>query len=155
LHLAVILQYAFIVMVINRPQNKALYLFAYIFALAAIFLTPWISFLGYHLPDKEIALHWRTTWVGFDAIIALLLAATAISALRNYTWFTSIAPATATALLCDAWFDILTAHRASEFHLALITALLGEIPLAIICIAGTVVTYKHRHKHRLDKNIAG
>lgn len=135
-------------MAFNRLQNKILYLFSYIFALAAIFLTPWISYLGYSLPNKEIALHWRATWVGFDTIIALLLAATAISALRSYFWFTSVATATATALLCDAWFDILTARQESEFHMALITAFLGEIPLAIVCIAATIIFHRQHSKNK-------
>src|SRR5918911_1344620 len=38
-----------------------------------------------------------------------------------------------TALLLDAWFDLVTARAGSDFRWALATAVLGELPLAALC----------------------
>ena len=37
-------------------------------------------------------------------------------------------------LVCDAWFDIATASRGSEMGMAIATAVLLELPLAVICL---------------------
>lgn len=127
----------------NRQQRKnSLYPFAYIFCLAAIMIAPWVLFLGYTLPAREIAAHWRLTWIGFDILLTLMFAVTAVAAVIGHRWLISLAPATAALLLCDAWFDILTAHKSSDFHMAVATALIGEIPLAIICIIATVIAHR-------------
>jgi hypothetical protein len=36
-------------------------------------------------------------------------------------------------LVCDAWFDVLTAHTTSEMVQAILEALLIELPLAALC----------------------
>ena len=36
-------------------------------------------------------------------------------------------------MLCDAWFDLITADRGREFVWALLEALVGELPLAALC----------------------
>jgi len=46
------------------------------------------------------------------------------------TVFASVA---GTALLCDAWFDLVTAQPGREFAWALLFALVGELPLAALC----------------------
>jgi hypothetical protein len=42
---------------------------------------------------------------------------------------------TSALLLCDAWFDVLTAHGGRDLLVSAATALLGEIPGAIVLAA--------------------
>jgi hypothetical protein len=39
----------------------------------------------------------------------------------------------ATLLLCDAWFDVLTASTGGDLEVAILLAALGELPLALVC----------------------
>ncbi|GAB3937729.1 hypothetical protein GCM10029976_051220 [Kribbella albertanoniae] len=45
-------------------------------------------------------------------------------------------------LLCDAWFDILTSQRADLLQ-AVLSAVLLEIPLALILIGGPLKVMRH------------
>ncbi len=40
---------------------------------------------------------------------------------------------TGTLLVCDAWFDILTSRGTSDIVQAILSALLVELPLAVLC----------------------
>ena len=42
--------------------------------------------------------------------------------------------ATATLLLTDAWFDIVLADAGGERMEAIVLAIIGEVPLALLCI---------------------
>jgi hypothetical protein len=39
-------------------------------------------------------------------------------------------------LLCDAWFDVLTSHPGADLWQAVVSAVLIELPLAFVLIAG-------------------
>jgi hypothetical protein len=105
-----------------------------LFALVGAALIPWTLWLAYELPGRHVAHHWDVAWAGFDAAMAVLLLATAVAALRRSPWIQLTAVAAATMLACDAWFDILTASRGVEQALAAATALVVELPLALICL---------------------
>lgn len=40
---------------------------------------------------------------------------------------------TGTLLVCDAWFDVLTARTTGELIVAILEAALVELPLAVLC----------------------
>lgn len=105
-----------------------------LFALVGAGLVPWTLWVAYDLPQRHIARHWDLAWVGFDVAMACLLLATAFAALRRAVWIQSTAAAAATMLVCDAWFDIVTASRWAEQAMAAASGVLIELPLAIICI---------------------
>jgi hypothetical protein len=48
---------------------------------------------------------------------------------------TLFAFASGVLLLCDAWFDVLTAKR-GDFTVSVLTAVLAELPLAVVLIIG-------------------
>jgi hypothetical protein len=100
----------------------------------AIALTPWIGWLLLTLPSRATADHWQIAWGGFDVAVAVLLAATGISLIRRSTLAGVFAPMTAAILLCDAWFDVVTAHGTTTFALAVGEAVFVEVPLALICL---------------------
>jgi hypothetical protein len=105
-----------------------------LFALGALVLLPWIAALAVALPSEHRVAHWDVAWAGFDVGLALMLAAVAITAWRRSPWFEGAASATATLLVVDAWFDILTSSSGAELALALAEAVVVELPLAVICL---------------------
>ncbi len=106
---------------------------AAILAVAAVVLIPWAIALGNMLPSRHVANHWDAAWTGFDVILALSLLATAYAALRRRDSARLLAAVSGTLLLCDAWFDLLTSSPGRDLELAIVLAVVGELPLAIIC----------------------
>ena len=107
---------------------------------AALVLIPWAIALGQMLPSRHVADHWDAAWTGFDVILALSLLVTAWSYFRRRDLVRVLAPISGTLLLCDAWFDVLTASRGTDLEIAILLAIFGELPLALVCFllaAGT------------------
>jgi hypothetical protein len=101
--------------------------------LTAILLVPWTLWLTVTLPTRHLTHHYRLAWVGFDIALAIAFGATAIAALRLSPWLQALATLTGTMLLCDAWFDVVTAASGDEQTQAILEAVCAEIPLAILC----------------------
>ena len=104
---------------------------------AIIGLAPWIVYLAISLPDKYIAQNWPTTWVGFDLLILMFMAATAVLGLLRRQLLVLTAFTTGVLLICDAWFDVMTAAPADRW-LSVMTAVFGELPLAGLLITGAL-----------------
>src|ERR1700754_4219222 len=45
---------------------------------AIVCLIPWIGYLSITLPDRYIAHNWTATWVGFDVLLLVFMATTAL-----------------------------------------------------------------------------
>lgn len=101
----------------------------------AVALVPWTAALGFELPSRHVSRHWDLAWVGFDVVLAATLLSAAFAALRVSRWLEPIASVAGTLLLCDAWFDVLTASTATERTVAIALALAAEVPLAVLCLA--------------------
>jgi hypothetical protein len=106
---------------------------AAILAAAALVLIPWAIALGQMLPSRHVANHWDAAWTGFDVILACSLLATAWAAVRRRDLLKGLAAVSGTLLLCDAWFDILTSSGGTDLEVAIVLAVFGELPLALIC----------------------
>jgi uncharacterized membrane protein len=104
---------------------------------AAIALIPWVGYLAMTLPQNYSAQNWRVTWVGFDVLLAVFMTATAVFGFLRHHLLTMFAFATGVLLICDAWFDVMTARRGHEF-VSVLSAGLAELPLATVLIGGTV-----------------
>jgi hypothetical protein len=118
--------------VLKRLRGKRREL-VYVLAAIALGLIPWTAYLSATLPAKQLAHHWDIAWVGFDAFEIASLAATLIALLRRSARLPLFAAAAGTALLTDAWFDLLTAGPGRDRAWALVMAVLGELPLAGLC----------------------
>jgi hypothetical protein len=103
------------------------------FLLCAVVLIPWTGFLFATLTAHYVANHWRVAWGGFDIGLGIALATTAVLVARRSPFAEVTATVTATLLVCDAWFDVLTSRSASDVAQALADALLVELPLAALC----------------------
>lgn len=104
---------------------------------ATIALIPWIVYLAYSLPEKYVAHNWPVTWVGFDVLLLLFMAVTALLGLLRRQLLILTAFTTGVLLVCDAWFDAMTAGPPDR-TLSILTAVLGELPLAILLITGAL-----------------
>jgi len=104
---------------------------------AIVGLVPWIVYLSITLPDRYIANNWIATWVGFDTLLLLFMASTAVLGLLRRQLLILAAFTTGVLLVCDAWFDVMTAAPADRW-LSVLTATLGELPLAAVLITGAL-----------------
>ncbi len=105
-----------------------------IFFLAGLGLVPWTVYLVVTLPARHVQTRfYDLAWGGFDVALALLFLATGIGLLRRRLWVQSTATAAATMLVCDAWFDVLSAGDSRERVVALVFAVGAELPSALLC----------------------
>ena len=105
-----------------------------LFGLAGLVLVPWVVVLAVLLPPDHLAANWDVAWTGFDVALAVVLVSVALAAWRRSPWLEGAATAAATLLFVDAWFDVLTSSTTAELVVALIEALLVELPLAALCL---------------------
>jgi hypothetical protein len=103
-----------------------------------IVLIPWIVYLGFTLPANYVAQNWPATWMGFDCLLVAFMAATAVLGWLRRELVMLTAFTTGVLLICDAWFDILTAGLGRNLAVPMLTAALGNLPLAAIMITGAV-----------------
>jgi hypothetical protein len=97
-------------------------------------MIPWLGVLGYFLPRATTAAHWNVAWVGLDALEAIGLLATGRLIARGDRRYAVTATLTGTALLVDAWFDVLTSVSRSELLVAVAMAGAVELPLSCLCL---------------------
>jgi hypothetical protein len=85
-------------------------------------------------PSRGLATNWTMAWVGYDALMAVAFVVTAVAASRRSPVAIAALAADAAILLCDGWFDTMTAHGESEMTLAVVSALMVELPLAVFSL---------------------
>ncbi|OBF00236.1 hypothetical protein [Mycobacterium sp. 852002-10029_SCH5224772] len=99
----------------------------------AVAMVPWLGYLSVTLPDKYVAHNWPVTWVGFDVLLVTFMLTTAALGYLRRQLLVPAAFTTGVLLICDAWFDLMTAGP-RDVWLSVITAVLIEVPLAIFMI---------------------
>jgi hypothetical protein len=115
-------------------RNERRRLFTRLLLVVTLFLIPWTILLGFTLPRHYEAVRWGAVWVGFDIVLTACLAVTAWAAWRRRQLVIVAALVTATLLLTDVWFDVLTAAPRNDLLVSIGTAVFGNIPLAILLI---------------------
>lgn len=118
------------------PPRPQLPLPRWLFPLAlfcALGIVPWIVYLALTLPGRQRADDYDIAWVGFDCAMCVVLGALAWCALQRKPATGPVAAVAATFLVIDAWFDVVTTESGSRLTLAVLSAGLAELPLAIIC----------------------
>src|SRR5215472_3730025 len=101
-----------------------------------VFLAAWIGVLAVTLPSRYSSGGWRGAWVGFDVALLLAFASVAWTAWRGKQLLIVSLIVTATLLCCDAWFDLTLDWGTSGFWFSLFSAVVAELPLAILMIFG-------------------
>jgi hypothetical protein len=107
---------------------------AWLYAGAALALLPWIAYLAVTLPTRDLDLHYRAAWVGFDCLPVFVVVRTAYMAFRVDPRVQFPATATATLLFVDAWFDITTSNGRGATFEAILLAVFFEIPAALFSL---------------------
>jgi hypothetical protein len=107
---------------------------ARILVVCAVGLTVWIGYLASTLTqDRYVVRRWGVAWVGLDVAEAVALLVTALLVRRRSPAAAPVAAATSTLFLVDAWFDTGTSREGLDYAVALVLAILGELPLGIYC----------------------
>ena len=104
-----------------------------LFAVLSVGLLPWIAYIAISLPARQLSPNYDVAWAGFDLLLFGGLASTAYFAFRRSRYLSSAATATATILIVDAWFDVMTSP-AHELPQALVLCIVAELPLAALCL---------------------
>jgi hypothetical protein len=102
------------------------------FTLFSLILLPWTIYIGDSLPARQVATNYDVAWAGFDVILLIALAGTAYFALRRSLYLATAATATATLLVIDAWFDVMTTPAGQRWESIQLAAFV-ELPLAAVC----------------------
>ncbi len=100
-------------------------------------LVPWMVYLGFTLPPNYVARNWPATWIGFDCLLIVFMVVTAVLGWLRRQLVVLPAFTTGVLLICDAWFDVMTAGP-GQFWVSVVTAALGNLPLAVLLITGAV-----------------
>jgi hypothetical protein len=108
-----------------------------VMVISVVMMVPWIAYIGMTLPHRYVAHNWDLTWVGFDLLLLILLASTALLGYLRRQLVMLTAFATGVLLLCDAWFDVMTSDDVDRTWSS-VTALVVEIPLAVLLITGAL-----------------
>ncbi|MGD0238780.1 MAG: hypothetical protein ABSB59_00475 [Streptosporangiaceae bacterium] len=112
---------------IKRRRFGLLFMLACCLGLAA-----WIAILLVTLPMRYVSHDWRGVWVGLDLAELAGFAATAWAAWNQRQVLIVLMNVTGTLLVCDAWFDLALAWGSRDFIMSLLTALVVELPLALL-----------------------
>jgi hypothetical protein len=99
----------------------------------SIAMIPWLGYLYVTLPDRYIAHNWTVTWIGFDVLLVAFMLGTAVLGYFRRQLLMLAAFTSGVLLICDAWFDLMTAGP-RDLWLSITTALLIELPLAVFMI---------------------
>lgn len=115
-----------------------------VYSIFAALLVPWTIYLAYSLPRRQIQKNWDISWVGLDiGIIFLLLLTGFLASIKSRLVIISLS-ATASFLLVDAWFDIISSRSGRDLDQSLFLAFIIEIPLSIL---GFYLAYRTINKN--------
>jgi len=105
-----------------------------VIVVACLLLAAWTGYLAVTLPRFYRTGSWRGAWVGFDVALLVAFASAGWAAWRRRQLLISSLTVLATLLFCDAWFDVVLDVRTGGFWESLASALVVELPLAVIAI---------------------
>jgi hypothetical protein len=114
-----------------------------LYATAAVLLIPWIMILSYELPTRHVVTHWDLAWAGFDGLLLCSIAVTAYLGYKRSAWVMLACTSTATLLVVDAWFDILTAHSGVQMERSVFLAVIAELPFAVLSMWLAIQVGRH------------
>ena len=117
---------------------------------AGLVMVPWLVVLATTLPATARAAHWSAAWVGLDAAEACFLFATGLLLIRQDERCSLTAAITATLVLTDAWFDVLTSAPGAGKMTAVVLAACVEVPVAGLCATLAARTFPRRGRSPCD-----
>lgn len=115
-------------------MHKRLRLTALLVALSTILLIGWIAYLIIDLPASYRAEHWDVAWVGFDIGMVICLATTSWAMWKRRQVAIPGSMISATFLVIDSWFDVVTSQGGEDLKFAIASALIIELPSAFVLL---------------------
>jgi hypothetical protein len=94
---------------------------------------PWIAYMAYSLPSRQVLADYDIAWAGFDVMLLVALASTGYFALRRSRYLATAATAAAALLVVDAWFEVVTTLPGQRLEPIALAAGV-ELPLASVCV---------------------
>lgn len=142
----------------TRWQRRALIALT---AVSAIVLLPWIGLLSVTLRETSSGGAWRIAWVGFDTALFLSFAVSGYFVWKRRQIAPVAMAVTATLVFTDAWFDLTLSWNTPEFLAAVLSALIIEVPLAIVLVLAATrmlrmnaTTIRALRGHSVDQGLA-
>lgn len=114
----------------TAAEERAVTRAGIVFGICAVLMIPWMVYLAYDLPSRVQTNNYDIAWIGFDILLAGALLSVAWTAFRRSDWLPVAGACSATLLVTDAWFDVLTSTGRIETLSAIVMALIVELPLA-------------------------
>ncbi len=105
---------------------------------AGLLLVPWLCYVSLTLPSTTRAHNWSLMWAGMDAAEAVGLIVTGVLMLRRSRYRGIPAAFTAAVLILDAWVDVITSAAGHATVMAVVLAVVLEIPVATFCLVVAV-----------------
>jgi hypothetical protein len=132
----------------QRPRTA----FLSLLSLAAVVLVGWLILLTLTLPRMYVVSRWDSVWTGFDLALLAAIVATAWAAWRRRQLLIAFSIVCATLVVCDAWFDVMTAAPGRDEGLSVASALLVELPFAamLILVARNLLRLTYRRMRQLS-----
>ena len=96
-----------------------------VMVISAVLLVPWTIYIAITLPRRYVANNWDRTWVGFDLLLLVMIASTAVLGYLRRQLLILASFSTGVLLICDAWFDVMTSDDVDRTWSA-VTAVLVE-----------------------------
>jgi hypothetical protein len=115
----------------RRTPNRRQWVVRFL-AVCCFGLIPWTIGLALTLPRTYLVDNWPLAWTGFDVILLGCLSTTAWALWKQRQIAVPASMITSVLLLCDAWFDVVTAKGSHCLTVSIITAAFGEIPIAML-----------------------
>ncbi len=118
--------------VTRSPSSNPFKIHSLLLVLAALVLIGWIVYLLEALPDSYRATHWNVAWVGYDFAMTATLLTTSWALWKQRQVAIPGAMVSATFLIIDSWFDVLTSNPGWDQKVAIASALFIELPAAFL-----------------------
>lgn len=118
--------------VTQSPNKNPFKIHSLLLVLAAFVLIGWIVYLLKALPDSYRATHWNVAWVGYDFAMTTTLLTTSWALWKQRQVAIPGAMVSATFLIIDSWFDVVTSNPGWDQKVALASALFIELPAALL-----------------------
>jgi hypothetical protein len=134
------------------PGSRPPMAFLSLLSLAAVVLVGWLVVLGLTLPRTYVVSRWDSVWTGFDLFLLAAIVATAWAAWLRRQLLIAFSIVCATLVVCDAWFDVMTAAPGRDQRLSVASALLVELPFAalLILVARNLLRLTYRRMRDLS-----
>lgn len=112
------------------------------YGMFSLSLAIWIVFLYFSLPVMHESTHWRAMWVIFDIFLLSQGLLTFYFLCKKSPWVVLSLSALIALFVSDIWFDIMTSITDSERTMAILAAVLAEMPLIILSLMCAVYVFR-------------